>query len=256
MDLPARLAQFAAAPAGDVPVDEALLWVAGCRPDAVTEPLEALGQLDTMAARVDQPTAAAVCRVVYDEFGYRGDRDDYHDPRNSFLDQVLIRRVGMPITLAVVVISVARRRGVVIEPIAAPGHFLLRDPEQQQYRDPFSSGRVVDEAAVESAIARIHPSQRSAHDFLQAVGSDVIVSRVLNNLQHSYAERHPRGLDWVLALRLALPSRFHGDPLALATLCERRGRYLDGAQIFRSLGERLGDDRLLHRATALAARAN
>ena len=131
MDLPARLAQFAAAPAGDVPVDEALLWVARCRPDAVTEPLEALGQLDTMAARVDQPTAAAVCRVVYDEFGYRGDRDDYHDPRNSFLDQVLIRRVGMPITLAVVVISVARRRGVLIEPFAAPGHFLLRDPEQQ-----------------------------------------------------------------------------------------------------------------------------
>lgn len=256
MQLPARLVQFGHEPDGDVPVDEALLWLAACRPQAPGSVLAGLGHLDAIASKVQGATTSAVCDTVFGECGFHGDHGDYHDPRNSFLDEVLARRMGMPITLAVVAVSVARRRGIAIEPIGAPGHFLIRDPERREYRDPFAEGRVVDGAAVEAAIERLHPSQGSAAEFLQPVGPDIIVSRVLNNLQHSYAERDPRQLDWVLDVRLALPARFRGDPLTLAALCERRGRYLQGAEVYRTLGEELHDERLLHRAATLAARAN
>src|SRR2546430_2404900 len=66
--------------------------------------------------------------LLYEELGFRGNDKDYYDPRNSFLNEVLERRTGIPISLAVVVTEVARRAGVEAQGISFPGHFLVRVP--------------------------------------------------------------------------------------------------------------------------------
>ena len=194
MDLPERLWRFVADP-DDVPLEEALLTVAHCRPGAGAEIEPVTGQLDALAAAVAQPDAAAVCAALFGPAGFRGDAIDYHDPRNSLLDLVVERRIGMPITLSVLVIAVARRVGVTIEAIGAPGHFLVRDPDAMEYRDPFNSGAVVDPDALRRAVARMAPDAAQPDQLLAPVGPFAIMSRVLNNLQHSYASRDVRQLD-------------------------------------------------------------
>jgi len=144
----------------------------------------------------------------------------------------------------------------VLEPIGAPGHFLVRDPAAETYRDPFAGGRIVAATDVEAAARRMVPRHAEVAPLLRPAGGVAIVSRVLNNLQRSYGDRDRRGLDWVLDVRLSLPETFRGDPFTLARVCERRGRYHDAAAVYRDLGERRGDRRLLARAEALDARSN
>ena len=76
-----------------------------------------------------RPTFAAWHEHLWDTLGFRGDRETYDDPRNSFLNEVIARRTGIPITLAVVGIEVGRRAGVAVSGIGMPGHFLLRDDD-------------------------------------------------------------------------------------------------------------------------------
>ena len=91
-------------------------------------------QLDAMAARcreliVESATARDQCRVLsrvlFHEFGFRGNVERYTDPRNSLLDQVLARRQGLPLTLSVVYLLVAQRVGLTLEPVGLPGHFMV-----------------------------------------------------------------------------------------------------------------------------------
>lgn len=255
MELPDRLRRFVVDPSG-VPIEHALLSLAGCRPGSQVDEREALAALDGVAAMVSGATTGAVCDAVFAGAGYRGDGSDYHDPDNSLLDRVISRRVGMPITLSVVVIAVARRVGVAVDAIGAPGHFLIRDPERLEFRDPYGGGARIDGAALRESLDRLHPAAGGVDDLLAPIGPVAILSRVLNNLQNSYASRAVRSLDWVLDVRLALPESVHGDPLLLATLCERRGRFGDAARIFARLGDRLDDDSMRDRADELSARLN
>ncbi len=91
-------------------------------------------QFDAMAARcreliVEPSTPRDQCRVLsrvlFHEFGFRGNIEDYTDPRNSLLDQVLARRQGLPLTLSVVYLLVAQRVGLTLEPVGLPGHFMV-----------------------------------------------------------------------------------------------------------------------------------
>lgn len=111
-------------------------------------------QLDTLAARVRKltPKAAtmrAQCRVLnrvlFDEFGLRGNHENYSDPQNSVLDQVLERRLGIPISLSIVYIIVAQRIGLELEPVGVPGHFLVGgyEPEGPFFIDPFNAGMIL-----------------------------------------------------------------------------------------------------------------
>jgi regulator of sirC expression with transglutaminase-like and TPR domain len=85
---------------------------------------------------------------LYDEQGFAGNRDHYDDPRNSFINEVLDRRTGIPISLAVVYLEVARRAGLQVDGVNFPGHFLLRarDATSSDARsdvliiDPFHGG--------------------------------------------------------------------------------------------------------------------
>jgi regulator of sirC expression with transglutaminase-like and TPR domain len=131
---------------------------------------------------------------------FTGDGDDYHDPRNSLLHEVLKRRTGMPITLSVVAIEVGKRRGVAIRGVGLPGHFVIRDKESGTFADPFGRGVRYDEAGMVASweqrlggTAAFHPGMlapTSAHD---------IVLRILNNLKQSLTTRD----EPVLLARLA-----------------------------------------------------
>src|SRR5262245_60009848 len=92
--------------------------------------------------------AYAQARALSDQLflraGFKGNTDDYYDPKNSFLDEVVARRTGIPITLSVVYVEVARRAGILARPISFPGHFLvgIDDHQRRVVIDPFHNGKV------------------------------------------------------------------------------------------------------------------
>lgn len=120
-------------------------------------------QLDAFAARVRKllPKSATLrqqCRVLnrvlFDEYGLRGNTEHYADPRNSFIDQVLARRLGIPISLAIIYLLVAQRVGLELEPVGVPGHFLVGgyEPEGPFFIDAFNRGA---ELTPEEIFARV-----------------------------------------------------------------------------------------------------
>lgn len=142
---------------------------------------------------------AVLAEYLYESCGFRGNRSDYYDPRNSFLNEVLDRRLGIPITLAVVYIEVARRLGVRAEGVGFPGHFLVRveDPRRGDavIVDPFGSGAILGRSDLEqmlrhgeSAKVALRPSM------LTPTPTRHILARILMNLRGIYTARadYPR----------------------------------------------------------------
>ena len=89
----------------------------------------------------------AINRHLFEELGYKGNHDEYYDPRNSYLNEVFERRLGNPVSLAMVQMEVARRLGVPLDGVSFPGHFLVRLPidDGVLVMDPFNRGRPLDE---------------------------------------------------------------------------------------------------------------
>lgn len=129
-------------------------------------------------------------RVMFHEMGFRGNRDDYYDPRNSFLNDVLERRLGIPITLSVLYMEVARRIGLPLVGVGMPGHFLLKvyDVEGRQILiDPFNSGSMLNAADCEQRMKEIYAGEmRFKPEYLLPVSRRQILTRMLNNLRHIY----------------------------------------------------------------------
>lgn len=147
-------------------------------------------------------------RYLYEECGFRGNREAYYDPRNSFLNEVLDRRTGIPITLALVYIEVGRRVGLPLVGIGFPGHFLVRcdAPGERLLIDPFDAGRLLTEADCAAMLSRLHgrPVPLARHH-LAPIGPRPFLVRMLANLKGIYLERedHARALaavDRILAL--------------------------------------------------------
>ena len=86
-----------------------------------------------------------LAELLFDELGFEGERDDYYNPYNSYLDKVMIRRKGIPISLSVLTMAVGERAGMEVEGVGFPGHFLVRvgGPEGV-YQDPFHGGELLD----------------------------------------------------------------------------------------------------------------
>ena len=253
MRFPERLSAFFFDP-GSVPLDEALLWVASLRPGATVDIDENLALLETWAASVSSRDVEGLRTLVYDRLGFRGDVDDYHQAANSYLDEVLRRRQGMPITLAVVLLSLGRRIGVELVPIGAPGHFLVKEPVSGSLLDPFDRASEQQPSALAARMATLGAHLDLA-EALAPIPDQAVVARVLNNLTHTMVQRSVRDLDWVLDLRLALPMRYQ-DPRALAALCEQRGRLDRAAEILDLLARATEREDLSRRADALRARLN
>lgn len=137
---------------------------------------------------------AALNRLIYDEEQFAGNRERYGDFRNSFLNVVLRRRLGIPISLALVYMEVARRAGLEVLGVSFPGHFLLRVPpdagaDTALILDPFNNGRELGEAECRGLLAR-HLDDDSAFTpaLLHACTSRQMLTRMLNNLKRTYVE--------------------------------------------------------------------
>lgn len=133
----------------------------------------------------------ALARFVHDEAGFHGNDEDYYDPKNSFLDEVLARKTGIPISLAVVLIEVGRRAGVTLQGVSFPGHFLVRAemPDGLFLIDPFS-GQLIDRAALRALHARATGDDRDPPArLLEPAGKRAILLRMLANLRGIYAAR-------------------------------------------------------------------
>lgn len=153
------------------------------------------------------PSFEGIVDTLFASGMFAGDGDDYHDPRNSLLHEVLARRIGMPITLCVVAMEVGKRRGVPIRGVGLPGHFVIRDRQSGTFADPFGHGLRYDE---EGMIASWH--QRMGNDsmfrrsMLRATSAHDIVLRILNNLKQSLVSRdEPVLLARLAPLRAAFP---------------------------------------------------
>jgi len=178
-----------------------------------------LGRLEALAQRVrnrmrSNPTAreaiALLNRVLFDEEGLRGNRDDYYDPRNSFLNDVLDRKLGIPITLSVIYMEVARRVDFPVAGTGMPGHFLLKHYDAMSGEiviDAFHRGRIVGRSECQQQLDEIYSGQVELQpEFLQAVSHREIVIRMLNNLRQIYFTQRnlSKGLV-ILDLLLAVP---------------------------------------------------
>ena len=165
----------------DAELDRAALLVsAAIRPDVDVE--GALARLDRLAELVPVATMPALRHTLFTVVGFRGDVDDYHAIENSLLDRVLQRRLGMPITLAVVTVAVGRRLGLELHPVAMPGHVLVKIGAGL-WLDAFSGGRVLDQGGAEALFRRLQPSaQPFLPSYLDPAGGRTIMARMLGNL--------------------------------------------------------------------------
>jgi regulator of sirC expression with transglutaminase-like and TPR domain len=167
------------------------------------DPLPWLAVLDALAAEVAPRLAGlgsgaagevarldTLRRFLFVEKGFHGNRDDYYDPANSLLDQVLERRTGIPITLAIVLIEVGRRVGMPLVGVAFPGHFLVRHAlHPRVLLDPFA-GRFITHRGCRELLACLGGGGIPFHPRLLApVSGRCILLRLLNNLRGVYGAR-------------------------------------------------------------------
>jgi regulator of sirC expression with transglutaminase-like and TPR domain len=148
--------------------------------------LEAMAE--TVRGRVEGAEARlrALDRHLFDELGFRGNDDDYYDPKNSYLNEVIDRRVGIPITLSVLYLEVGRRVGLSLEGISFPGHFLVRHvfPGGHVVIDPYHHGARLDHDELEERLGvALGEATELSREHLQVATKKQILTRLLNNLR-------------------------------------------------------------------------
>lgn len=147
----------------------------------------------------DEQRAQALLDHVYGDLGFAGNEASYYDPRNSYLHEVLRRRLGIPITLAVVLIAVGRRAGMHVEGIAFPAHFLAR--LGSVLIDPFE-GVVLDPPRLARLAVRTLGNGAVRPEHLSATDERTMLVRMLLNLKHAYERRSEHARALVVADRL------------------------------------------------------
>jgi regulator of sirC expression with transglutaminase-like and TPR domain len=269
----ASLSALAGRPSEMIPLAEAALLIAaeeypGLDVPAYLERIDALANAvrAAVAAAEDVRAAGAVLtRFLHDDEGYRGNPDDYYDPRNSFLNEVLDRRSGIPITLSILYMEVAKRLGLNTQGIGMPGHFLVRLADVGIYVDPFSGQSDLTEADCEArARAAIGGSLEFDRAMLAPQGNREILTRVLRNLAEIYRARSDRtrliaSLDRMLLLNPG-SARLHRERARILTQAGEYRRALRDITQVRRLrpGARRGERfRAWHRfVREMAARMN
>jgi regulator of sirC expression with transglutaminase-like and TPR domain len=212
----------------------ALAIAAGADPELDTGPV--LRELDRLAQRVD--SLETLIHRLFVEEGFAGNTSTYYDPRNSLLNHVVKRRLGIPITLSVVCIEVGRRAGVSLEGVSMPGHFLVRPLATDRYLDAFNGGELLDLAGCEAlfrASTRAGPNVRFGPQLLTTSPRRAIFARILENLRVVYRGLgRPADLEWVLRMRLALPGVGIQEIIELGHTLGQQGHFLDGAAFLES----------------------
>lgn len=172
---------------------------------------------------------AALNRYLFVELGFRGNVEDYYDPRNSFLNEVLDRRLGIPITLSLIHIEVGRRVGLALHGVSFPGHFLVRCPVRDGtvVLDPYDRGASLSLDDLQQRLRTMRggdlPNVDLTRRMLAAAGKKEILARILRNLKAIYLERRDpqRALvtaDQVVTLEPRAPEGYRDRAAIYATL--------------------------------------
>lgn len=180
-----------------------------------------LQRLDSMANTVKRQLGleldprrivAAINTYLYDEQHFRGNQDDYYNPCNSFLNEVLDQKSGIPITLSVIYIEIGRQVGLPIVGVGLPGHFIVQYDAQVDtfWIDPFHGGALLTREDCATRLEQIYNRKVDWHDtFLNPVSDHDILRRMLNNLKGIYIQQHDyaRALSVVERLLLMTPEQ-------------------------------------------------
>jgi regulator of sirC expression with transglutaminase-like and TPR domain len=231
-----RWKEIAAGPEADIDLVEAALLIAAQEyPDLDLAAYRA--RVDrlalTLKARLRRDigpveSIVALNRYLFEELGFSGNARDYYDPRNSFLNEVLDRKLGIPITLALVYVEIGRRVGLALNGVSFPGHFLVKCPARDGVivLDPYAGGASLSLEDLQQRLRTLRggaaPPADIARHMLAAAGRKEILARMLRNLKGIYLERRdlPRALaaaDRVIML----------EPRAAEEYRDRAAIYLD-----------------------------
>ncbi len=142
-------------------------------------------------------------RLLFEEMGFRGNREEYNDPRNSFLNDVLDRRIGIPISLSTVYLEVGKRIGCPLAGVSFPGHFLVRytgrETEEEILIDPFNRGQVLSETECRERLRDMYEGKLEFRpEFLKRARTKEILERMLDNLKAIYQRQR----DFHMALKV------------------------------------------------------
>ena len=193
--------QLVTLPDSAVPLAEAALILA-CEEYPQLEISPYLDMLDNMAEVAaqhllpsDSPiqTVTKINTVLFEIFEFRGASGEYYDPRNSFFNDVLDRRIGIPITLSTVYMEVSRRLNIPIVGVGMPGHFIVKysDRREEIFLDPFNRGEILTHDDCRNRIyERYGDSVEFTDRLLGRVTHRQILWRMLNNLKEIYLKAH------------------------------------------------------------------
>jgi regulator of sirC expression with transglutaminase-like and TPR domain len=134
-------------------------------------------------------SVAALNYVLFKQYGFHGNRDDYFNPKNSFLNEVIERKTGIPITLSVLYMEVARRVGLALDGVGFPGHFLVKcvGDGEEIVIDPFNSGEIKSREDIDKMLFDLYGGKVVFHsDFLAPSTKKDILKRMLTNLKAIY----------------------------------------------------------------------
>jgi len=187
-----------------------------------------LAEIEAMAIRLRarlprehgaEDSVVALNKFLYDDLGYWGNTEEYYDPRNSYLNDVIERRTGIPITLSVLYMELGRRIGLPLEGISFPGHFLvrLRLRGGTLVLDPFTGGAPVSEDELRERLKRVIPegaagglsvSELPLDQFLEPATHRQVLARLLRNLKGIYrdADQPERMLDVLNRMLIVSPN--------------------------------------------------
>lgn len=195
MDLTATLDRLAHDPAMNCDVAELALELARDEYSHL-DVAGYLAELDAMAREARsyvrgnlENSLRGLCRYLFHEMGFRGNTQDYYDPRNSYLNQVLDHRTGIPISLSVVAMALGDRTGLQVAGIGLPGHFIAKAVAgaEEILFDPFHGGRILGAEQCEQLVARVAGVVfRATAESLQALPLPLLVQRLLTNLKAAY----------------------------------------------------------------------
>ena len=201
MSLPDPIRDFAAyvaRPDDQINLDEAALLLARTEYPALDVPGQ-VARLDALAARAGcdpglppHANIAHLNQLLFEVENFAGNESEYDDPRNSYLNDVLDRRLGIPITLSLVYQEVARRRGLPVVGVGFPGHFLAKylTPSGEILLDPYHGGAQLSLQDCEEKLKiQFGESAEFRPSFLAAATNKQILARMLNNLKGSYFRR-------------------------------------------------------------------
>ena len=162
-----------------------------------------LDSLESLAAKLRNRLPAdfsvthrlvALNNYLFRELGFSGNMDEYYDPRNSFLNDVLARKTGIPITLSILYLEVGQRLGLKLKGVSFPGHFLVkvRVTGGELVLDPYAGGRSLSEEELRERLAQFTDKDTAKElpleDFLETASPRQILARLLRNLKAIYLE--------------------------------------------------------------------